>query len=85
VPCTAARSDAEIGLLSLRLKVSQGVSSGDFVLAPACPIEKGTLWGGFFYLMSRSETDEGVAKDKASARAETRTLDSGSKAQYAIH
>ena len=37
-------SGAEIGLLSLRLSVSQGASLGDFLLAPACPIEKVTLW-----------------------------------------
>ena len=40
-----ARSGAEIGLLSLRLSVSQGASLGDFLLAPACPIEKVTHWG----------------------------------------
>ena len=39
------RSGAEIGLLSLRLNVSQGASLGDFLLAPACPIEKVTHWG----------------------------------------
>ena len=38
------RSGAEIGLLSLRLSFSQGASLGDFLLAPACPIEKVTLW-----------------------------------------
>ena len=38
------RSGAEIGLLSLRLSVSQGASLGDFLLAPARPIEKVTLW-----------------------------------------
>ena len=37
VPCTAARSGAEIGLLSLRLSVSQGASLGDFLLAPRAP------------------------------------------------
>ena len=36
------RSGAEIGLLSLRLSVSQGAPLGDFLLAPACPIEKVT-------------------------------------------
>ena len=37
------RSGAEIGPLSLRLSVSQqGASLGDFLLAPACPIEKVT-------------------------------------------
>ena len=43
------RSGAEIGLLSLRLSVSQGASLGDFLLAPVCPIEKVTLWEGFLY------------------------------------
>jgi len=38
------RSGAEIGLLSLRLSVSQCASLGDFLLAPTCPIEKVTLW-----------------------------------------
>ena len=51
----AARSVAEIGLLSLRLSISQGVSLVDFPLAPTCPIEKVTLWEGFFYLTSGSE------------------------------
>jgi len=52
------RSGAEIGLLNLRLSVSQGASLGDFLLAPACPIEKVTLWEGFLYLTSESEIDE---------------------------
>jgi len=38
---------------------------GAFLLAPACPMEKVTLCEGFLYLTSGSETDEGVAKDKA--------------------
>ena len=33
-----------IGLLSLRLSISQGVSLAEFLLAPACPIEKVTPW-----------------------------------------
>jgi len=45
---TAVRSGAEIGLLSLRLSVSQGASLGDFLLAPVCPIEKVTLWVASF-------------------------------------
>ena len=49
-------SGAEIGLLSLRLRVSQGASLGDFLLAPPCPIEKVILWVGFLYLTSGSET-----------------------------
>ena len=48
-PClhdrATVRSGAEIGLLSLRLSVSQGASLGDFLLASACPIEKVTHWG----------------------------------------
>jgi len=61
------RSGAEIGLLSLRPSVSQGASLEGFLLAPACPIEKVTLWEGFLYLTSRSETDA-TAKDKVFAR-----------------
>ena len=60
----AVRSGVEIGLLSLRLSVSQSASLGDFLLAPVCPIEKVTLWEDFLYLTLGSETDEGVAKDK---------------------
>ena len=63
--CTV-RSGAEIGLL--RLIVFQGASLGDFLLAPACSIEKVTLWEGFLCLTSGSETDEGVAKGKVFAR-----------------
>jgi len=38
---TGVRSGAEHGLLSLlRLSVYQDASLGDFLLAPACPIEK---------------------------------------------
>ena len=47
---TAVKSGEEISLLSLRLSVSQGTSLGDFLLAPACPIEK----MGFLYLALRS-------------------------------
>jgi len=43
----SVRSGAEVGLLSLRLSASPGLSLGDFLLAPACPIEKITLWLGF--------------------------------------
>jgi len=35
------RSGAELGLLSLRLSVSQSASLGASLLAPVCPIEKG--------------------------------------------
>ena len=48
VPWTAVRSGAEIGPLSLWFSVSQGASLGDFLLAPACPIEKVTLWDGLY-------------------------------------
>jgi len=44
---TAVGSGAEIGLLSLKLSVSQNASFGDFLLAPTCPIEKVTLKEGF--------------------------------------
>jgi len=44
---SAARSRAEIGLLSLRLSVSQGASLGVVLLAPACPIEN-VRWGAQF-------------------------------------
>jgi len=64
---TPVRGDAKIGLLGLRLSVSQGASLRDFQLAPACPIEKVTLWEGLLYLTSGSETDKGVAKDKVFA------------------
>ena len=67
---------AEIGQLSLRLSISQGASLGDFLLAPACPIEKVTLMG-FLYLTSGSGTDEGVTKDKVFTRTGNRTQDSG--------
>ena len=65
---TVVRSDSEIGLLSLRLSVSQGVSLGDFLLALTHPIEKVALWVGFLYLTLGSETDKGVAKDEVFAR-----------------
>jgi len=79
------RSGAEVGLLSLRLSVSQGASLGDFLLAPACSIEKVTLWEGFLYLTPGSETGEGIAKDKVSGEYGNWARDSGSKAQYAIY
>jgi len=67
---TEHRRGAEIGLLSLRLSLYQG---------------KVTLWECFLYLMSGTETDEGVAKDEVFARTENRTRDYGSKTHYAIH
>ena len=51
----------EIGLLSQGLS---GASLGGFLLAPACPIEKVTLRVGFLYIMSGSETNESVARDR---------------------
>ena len=59
---------------SLRLSMS----FGDFLLAPTRPIENVTLWEGFLYLMSGSEADEGVVKDKVLPEQgiiEPRTLD----------
>jgi len=72
------RSGAEIGLLSLMVSLSPGAPSGDFLLAPTCPIEKVILRLGFLYLMPGS--DEGVAKDKVFAPTQNQTLNSGSKA-----
>ena len=69
---------AEIGPLSLRL--SRRISACTCV-----PVEKVTLWVGFLYLTSGSETGEGVAKDEVFARTGNRTRDSRSRAQYAIH
>jgi len=46
VPCRypdQCQEFGEIGLLSLWLRVSQGVSLVNFVLAAACPIEKVVL------------------------------------------
>ena len=77
------RSGAEIGLLSLRLSVFQPAALEDFLLAPVCPIEKVTQWESHHYLMSGSETDEGVAGNKVLDRTRNRTVDLGSKAQYA--
>jgi len=56
---TAVRCGAEIGLLSLRLSISQCAILGDFQLAPTCRIAKVTLLEGF---RSGSGTDKGVAK-----------------------
>ena len=58
------RSGAETSLLNLELSISEGVPLMNFLLTPLCPIEKVTLWVGFLYLTSGSETDEGVAKGK---------------------
>jgi len=77
VPWTAVRGGVQIGLLSLRLSISQAASLGDFSLAPACPIEKVTLWVCFLHY-------EGVAEDKVFAQTGNRTRDSESEAQYAI-
>ena len=37
---------------------------GDFLVTPACPIEKVTLWEGLLYLMLGSETDRVLQKDR---------------------
>ena len=66
---------AEISLLSLRFNVYQDASLGDFLLAPACPIEKVTQWEGFVYLISGAKADEGVAKDKIPGRIANETRD----------
>lgn len=51
-------------------------SLGDYLLTPACPKEKATLWAqsrqsslweGLLYLTSGSKTDEGLSKDKVFA------------------
>jgi len=60
----SVRSSAWIGLGSLQLDCSHGASLVDFLLAPACPIEKVTPWETLLQLTSGFETDEGVAKDK---------------------
>ena len=82
---TSVSSGAEIGLLSLRLSVSQSESLGDFLRALACTIEKVSLWDPG---LSGSETEKGVAKQtrvSRNRRGDWGTRDSGSKAQYAIH
>jgi len=43
------------------------VSTGGFLLAPSCLIEKVTPQEGFFYLTPGSGTDEGVVKGKVFA------------------
>lgn len=62
---TAVRSDAEIDLLHLLIQHFPGYICHweTFCLqAPACLIEKVTLWEGILYIKLRSKTDEGVAK-----------------------
>jgi len=70
VPCTAVRSGAEIGPLSLGLSVSQGASLGDFLLAFTCHIEKVTLGEGFLYSTLGSEADEGLRKESCCSNLE---------------
>ena len=41
-----------------------GVSHEDFLFAPACPIEKVTLWEGLLCLILGAEADEGVVSPK---------------------
>jgi len=57
---TGVRSGADIGILSVRLSISQGMSLGDFLLAPAFVLEKVALWEGFLYLTSGSESTAGM-------------------------
>jgi len=73
----AVRSGVEIGLFN--------IPQGERVLhAPACPIEKVTLWDGLLYLTSRSETWS-VVKDKTFARTRNETMGTWPKAQYIDH
>ena len=58
------RCGGEIGLLSLQLMGFWDVSLEDCPLAPACLIEKVTLWECHLYLTSGSETNEGVEETK---------------------
>jgi len=48
-------------------------SLGDFRLVPACPIETVTLWVGFLYVSSPSETADGVARDDVFIRTGNQT------------
>jgi len=51
---------AEVGLLSLWLSNSLSVSLVEFLLTPACPIEKIILWvTDLLFFMLRSESEEG--------------------------
>ena len=74
---TDALATVRSGLVIRRLSVSQGVSLGDLLLAPMCPIEKVTVLEGF--LMSGTETDEGVEKDKVFAQTGNWTRTPGPK------
>ena len=68
-----------------RLSVSQGVSLGDFLLAPTCPIEKLTLWEGFLYLTLGSKTNEGAVNSGLRTPDPLDYHFTLPKAQYAIH
>jgi len=68
----SVRSGAEIDLLSLWFSVLKGASLGDFLLAPACPIEKISLWA-YLYLTWGFETDKGDAKNKLFAWTKFKT------------
>jgi len=48
-------------------------------------MEKVTLWKGPLSLISESETNEGVDKDKISAQTANQAVDCGLMVQYAIH
>jgi len=60
--------------------VSQAEPYGDFLLAPACPIEKVV----FLVYTPGSQTDKGFAR-QIFAQTGNRARDSRSKAQYTIH
>lgn len=60
--------------------VSQGAPLKVFLVAPACPVDKVTLWERLLFLMSGSDTDEGVAKKQSFAQIGNQTRNSGSEA-----
>jgi len=48
--------------LAYWVSISQSTSLGDFLLAPACPIDKITLWEGLLYLLSGTKLTRGVER-----------------------
>jgi len=74
----------KISLLIHWLGITQGALLGDFLLAPASPIEKVALMEGPLSLAPKSETNDDVGKDKVFTLAWNQTRNS-SKARYAIH
>jgi len=78
---TAVRSGAEIGLLTLRLSVFQGVLLRCFLLAPACPINKVTIWNKWGFCERQSflpklGIEPGTPVPKPSAQSTRFILDS---------